>query len=115
MYPPVYDTSAVPLSLAMYTWRSKAERQEAGMLKRMQRKARPLLEPTHEIPDCVRLDVIAIPTRMKNALVRAGLGTVGDVRMADDSFIVLRRHIGRRSLAYIRTVLGTRSLTDLDS
>ena len=85
------------------------------MLKRMQRQERPLIEPTRDIPDYVRIDGLAMPTRMKNALIRAGLSTVGDVRKAEDSYIVLRRHIGRRSLAYIRKVLGTRPLSDLDA
>ena len=65
--------------------------------------------PTPQLPDRVLLNAITIPIRLRNALIRAGLRTVGDVRRADDSFIFLRHHIGRASLLYLRENLGIKN------
>jgi len=65
-----------------------------------------LIPPTRDVPDNVHLTAINLPPRHRNALLRAGLRTVGDVRNAPDSFISLQRNVGRESFRFLRDGLG---------
>ena len=67
-----------------------------------------MLDPTPRLPDETLLTQIKMPTRIRNALHRAGLESVGAVRAAQDRDLRRRRYIGPLSLAYLRKVLGAR-------
>ena len=57
------------------------------------------------IPDNASIQEVELPTIVRNALERAGLRTVGDVRMAPDAVILRTRRLAKGRLKLVRDVL----------
>jgi len=64
------------------------------------------LEPTPELPDKTPTREVRFPARMKNALFKAGLKTVGEVRETSDEALLRLPHFGKASVANLRETLG---------
>ena len=65
-----------------------------------------MLDPRPDLPDETLLAIVRIPTLLRNALHRAGIESVGEVRAAQDSFLRRVRYIGPTSFALLRNKLG---------
>ncbi len=65
-----------------------------------------MFDPTPELPDQTPTDQVLFPTRIRNALVNAGLRTVGDLHGTPDKTLLSFPDIGNESVAYIREMLG---------
>ena len=64
------------------------------------------LEPTPELPDDTPIREVQLPTRIKNALLAAGLKTVGEVRETSDKALLAIPDFGKTSVAQLRETLG---------
>lgn len=62
--------------------------------------------PTPELPDDVPIDQIELSTRIRNALVAAGLKTVGEVRETSDATLLSLQDLGQGSVTHLRDTLG---------
>ena len=58
------------------------------------------------LPDNASIDDSGLPTIVKNALLAAGLKTVGQVRETPDAVILRQRRIAKGRLRLVRNVLG---------
>jgi DNA-directed RNA polymerase alpha subunit len=66
-----------------------------------------MLEPSPQLPDATLIADIALPTRIRNVLLLAGLKTVGEVRRTSDKTFLTLQDFGARSIATLRRLLGT--------
>jgi DNA-directed RNA polymerase alpha subunit len=64
------------------------------------------LEPTPELPDNMAIREIRFPTRIKSALLAAGLKIVGEVRETWDEALLSLPDFGKASVAHLRETLG---------
>jgi len=64
------------------------------------------LEPTPELPDNTAIPEVRFPPRMKDALLAAGLKTVGEVRETSDQTLLALPDLGKASVAQVREMLG---------
>ena len=69
------------------------------------------LDPTPGLPDDTPITDAELPARIRNALVAAGLETVGDVRETADETLLSFQDLGKSSVAHIRETLGLRRPT----
>ena len=69
-----------------------------------------MFEPDPDLPDETLLSDVQIPTRIRNALLRAGICTAGEVRAVPDTELLRRRYIAKYSVEYLRRTLGASSL-----
>jgi DNA-directed RNA polymerase alpha subunit len=58
------------------------------------------------LPDDTPISDVELPARIRNALVAAGLETVGEVRETDDETLLSIHELGKSSVAHIRETLG---------
>jgi DNA-directed RNA polymerase alpha subunit len=58
------------------------------------------------LPDDTPIRDVGLPARIRNALVAAGLETVGEVRETDDETLLSFHELGKSSVAHIRETLG---------
>jgi hypothetical protein len=58
------------------------------------------------LPDDASIDDSGLPTIVKNALLAAGLKTVGQVRETPDKVILRQRRIAKGRLRLVRNILG---------
>jgi DNA-directed RNA polymerase alpha subunit len=65
-----------------------------------------MINPSPELPDDVPIKTVCLPTKAKNALIAAGLKTVGDIREKPDAEILQITNLGRSSLTFLRETLG---------
>jgi DNA-directed RNA polymerase alpha subunit len=65
-----------------------------------------MIDPSPELPDDVPIKTVWLPTKAKDALVAAGLKTVGDIREKPDAEILQITNLGRSSLTFLRETLG---------
>jgi DNA-directed RNA polymerase alpha subunit len=65
-----------------------------------------MLDPTPELPDDTLVEIVNLPPRLRDALLRAGIRTVGQAREAPDCDLLKLPDIGKSSLHYIRRSLG---------
>jgi DNA-directed RNA polymerase alpha subunit len=65
-----------------------------------------MLNPTPELPDDTLISDVEFPTRIRNALVAAGLRTVGEVREISDETLLSFNDFGKVSVAHLRETLG---------
>ena len=63
------------------------------------------LEPT-QLPDETPTREVRFPARIKNALFKAGLKTVGEVREMSDEALLRLPGFGKPSVAHLRETLG---------
>jgi DNA-directed RNA polymerase alpha subunit len=64
------------------------------------------LDPTPELLDNVPIDNVRLSTRIRNALDRAGIKTVGEVREMPDGVLLSLPDLGPGSVAHLRETLG---------
>ena len=62
--------------------------------------------PMPELPDDTPLDHLDLPTRIRNALISAGLKTAGEVREMSDKALLTLPDLGTGSVTYLRETLG---------
>jgi DNA-directed RNA polymerase alpha subunit len=67
------------------------------------------LDPTPGLPDDTPISDVELPARIRNALVAAGLDTVGEVRETADETLLSFQDLGKSSVAHIRETLGSPS------
>ena len=65
-----------------------------------------MLDPTPELPDDTLISDVEFPSRIRNALVAAGLQTVGQVRETLDEILLSFPDFGKGSVAHLRETLG---------
>lgn len=65
-----------------------------------------LIAPAPELPDDMQTAMLRLPKRISNALSIAGLKTVGEVRNLSDTELLTLPNVGKKSVDYIRVVLG---------
>jgi DNA-directed RNA polymerase alpha subunit len=64
------------------------------------------LEPTPELPDNTPISEVRFQTRVRNALLAAGVETIGEVREMTDRALLALPDFGKTSVAYLREKLG---------
>ena len=64
------------------------------------------LDPALWLPDDTPISDVELPARIRNALVAAGLETVGDVRETPDETLLSFDELGKSSVTHIREILG---------
>ena len=91
----------------------EAQRALHGNLERLreERLAReaavgPMLYPAPELPDDTPIENVRFSTRIRNALITAGLKTVGEIREASDAMLLNLQDLGKGSVADLRETLG---------
>ena len=65
-----------------------------------------MFDPTPELPANTLITTIRFPTIVRNALILAGLTTVGDFRALPDRDLRMLRRVGPGRLSYLRKKLG---------
>jgi len=65
-----------------------------------------MLDPTPELPDDTLIEDVGFATRIRNALIAAGLKTVGEVREVSDGTLLSLQDLGKGSVAHLRETLG---------
>jgi DNA-directed RNA polymerase alpha subunit len=65
------------------------------------------LDPTPGLPDDTPISDVELPARIRNALVAAGIETVGEVRETADETLLSFQNLGKSSVAHIRETLGS--------
>jgi DNA-directed RNA polymerase alpha subunit len=61
------------------------------------------------LPDDTPISDVELPSRIRKALVAAGLETVGEVRETADETLLSFQDLGKSSVAHIRETLGSPS------
>jgi DNA-directed RNA polymerase alpha subunit len=79
----------------------QAERRTALNGKRLA-----MIDPSPELPDDMSIANVELPPKVQQALIAAGLRTVGDVREAPDTKILEIQDLGENSLAHLRKTWG---------
>jgi DNA-directed RNA polymerase alpha subunit len=65
-----------------------------------------MFDAAPNLPDETLIETVRFPTILRNALISAGLKTIGEIRaMSDDELRRITR-IGKESLAYLRRTVG---------
>jgi len=64
------------------------------------------IDPTLWLPDDTPISDVELPARIRNALVAAGLETVGEVRETADETLLSFQDLGKSSVTHIRKTLG---------
>jgi DNA-directed RNA polymerase alpha subunit len=65
-----------------------------------------MFDPTPELPDDTLISDVEFPSRIRHALVAAGLQTVGQVRETSDEILLSFPDFGKGSVAHLRETLG---------
>ena len=91
----------------------EAQRALHGNLERLREErlareaaAGPMLYPAPELPDDTPIENVRFSTRVRNALITAGLKTVGEIREASDAMLLSLQDLGKGSVAHLRETLG---------
>lgn len=66
-----------------------------------------MFDPVPNLPDETLIEMVRFPTILRNALISAGLKTIGDIRATPDGELGRMTRIGKESLAYLRRTLGS--------
>src|SRR3981189_819259 len=95
----------------------EAQRALHGNLERLREErlareaaAGPMLYPAPELPDDTPIENVRFSTRVRNALIPAGLKTVGEIREASDAMLLSLQDLGKGSVAHLRETLGLPSM-----
>lgn len=64
------------------------------------------LDPTPELPDKMSIREVRFPTQIRDALLAAGLKTVGQVRTISDEALLALPDFGTASVKHLRDTLG---------
>ena len=65
-----------------------------------------MLDPVPNLPDDTPIENIRFSTRIRNALIGAGMKTIGEIRAKPDDELGRLTRIGKESLKYLRRTLG---------
>ncbi len=65
-----------------------------------------MLDLVPDLPDDTPIEIIRIPTRIRNAAAYAGLNTIGEVRAASDEDLLSIPDLGHGSVKWLRDRLG---------
>jgi len=60
-----------------------------------------------ELPDDTLIEMVRLPTRIRNAVVYAGLKTIGDIRSTTDAAFASIPNLGPGSVNWLRSRLGS--------
>jgi DNA-directed RNA polymerase alpha subunit len=63
-----------------------------------------------DLPDDTLVEVVRIPTRIRNAIKYAGLKTIGELRETTDKTFASIPNLGRGSVKWLRERIGERRL-----
>jgi DNA-directed RNA polymerase alpha subunit len=63
-----------------------------------------------DLPDNTLVEVVRLPTRIRNAIQYAGLKTIGDLRDTTDKTFASIPNLGPGSVKWLRAQLGDRRL-----
>jgi DNA-directed RNA polymerase alpha subunit len=61
---------------------------------------------TPELPDDTLIEDVRLSTRIRNALIFAGIKTVGQIRETPDETLYSFQNLGKRSVVHLRETLG---------
>lgn len=90
---------------AQQAFNENCERLRAERLVREAAESQ-MVAPTPELPDDTPIERVLFSTRIQNALIAAGLKTVGEVREVSDETLISLPNFGRGSLSDLRRNLG---------
>jgi hypothetical protein len=65
-----------------------------------------MIDPSPELPDESSIANVELPPKVQQALIAAGLRTVGEVREAPDATILQIQDLDETSLVLLRKTLG---------
>jgi DNA-directed RNA polymerase alpha subunit len=65
-----------------------------------------MFDPVRELPDDTLIEMVRFCTQLRNALNKAGLKTIGEIRARSDGELRRMTRIGSSSLTYLRKTLG---------
>lgn len=65
-----------------------------------------LQDPTPELSDDTPLNTVKLPTRIRNALIGAGVKAVGEAREVSDATLLSLPDFGPASVRQLREILG---------
>jgi DNA-directed RNA polymerase alpha subunit len=65
-----------------------------------------MIDPSPELPDDMPIASVELPPKVQQALIAAGLRTIGKIREASDAEILRIQNLGQSSLNFLRDTLG---------
>jgi DNA-directed RNA polymerase alpha subunit len=65
-----------------------------------------MFDAAPNLPDEALIETVRLPTILRNALMSAGLKTIGEIRAKSDDELGRITRIGKESLTYLRRTLG---------
>jgi DNA-directed RNA polymerase alpha subunit len=65
-----------------------------------------MFDPIPNLSDETLIETVRFPTILRNALISAGLKTIGEIRASPDNELGRITRIGKESLTYLRRTLG---------
>ena len=65
-----------------------------------------MFDAAPNLPDETLIETVRFPTILRNALMSAGLKTIGEIRAKSDDELGRITRIGKESLTYLRRTLG---------
>ena len=69
-----------------------------------------MFDPTFNLRDDTPTESVRFPTRIRNALVYAGVKTIGEIRETSNADLLSLPDLGKDSVAYLRKTVGPASL-----
>jgi hypothetical protein len=67
-----------------------------------------MIDPSPELPDDMPIASVELPPKVQQALIAAGLRTIGKIRETSDTEILRIQNLGQSSLNFLRTLWGCR-------
>lgn len=65
-----------------------------------------MIDPSPELPDDMPIAGVELPAKVRQALIAAGLRTIGKIRETSDTEILRIQHLEQSSLNFLRDTLG---------
>jgi hypothetical protein len=65
-----------------------------------------MIDPSPELPDDMPIASVELPPKVQQALIAAGLRTIGKIRETSDTEILRIQNLGQSSLNFLRDTLG---------
>jgi DNA-directed RNA polymerase alpha subunit len=67
-----------------------------------------MIDPSPELPDDMPIASVELPPKVQQALIAAGLRTIGKIRETSDTEILRIQNLGQSSLNFLRDTMGLR-------
>jgi DNA-directed RNA polymerase alpha subunit len=64
-----------------------------------------MIDPSPELPDDIPIASVELPAKVRQALIAAGLRTIGKIRETSDTEILQIQHLEESSLSFLRDTL----------